>query len=108
MGYLGTSPGAHLRVLNWSPITVVARYQMGKFEPYAGVGLGLYFAQLKDPTSGDSSSSTTPGLNTQVGLRLRITDHIAVFGEWKYNYTRVKFDETPTAFFKTDTTYTAN
>lgn len=32
----------------------------------------------------------------------------AAFGEWKYNYTRVKFDETPTAFFHTDATYTAH
>ena len=105
---LGTISGSHLRVLNWSPITIVARFQMGKFEPYAGVGLGLYFSRLSDSASGESSSSTTPGLNTQVGLRFRMTDHIAVFGEWKYNYTRVKFDETPTAFFKTDATYTAN
>ena len=82
---LGVIPGSDLRVLNWSPITIVARYQMGKFEPYAGVGLGLYFARLKDPASGDSSTSTTPGLNTQVGLRYRITDHISAFGEWKYN-----------------------
>jgi opacity protein-like surface antigen len=105
---LGVQPGSYLRVLNWSPITIVTRFQMGKVEPYAGVGLGLYFARLKDPTSGDSTSSTTPGLNTQVGLRYRITDHVAVFGEWKYNYTRVKFDETPTAFLKTDATYTAH
>ena len=105
---LGVISGSYLRVLNWSPITVVVRYQAGKFEPYAGVGLGLYFARLKDPASGESTSSTTPGLNTQVGLRYRITDHIAVFGEWKYNYARVNFDETPTAFFKTDATYTAH
>jgi opacity protein-like surface antigen len=105
---LGVISGSYLRVLNWSPITVVVRYQAGKFEPYAGIGLGLYFARLKDPASGDSSSSTTPGLNTQVGLRYRFTNHIAIFGEWKYNYARVNFDETPTAFLKTDATYTAH
>jgi len=105
---LGVVSGSHLRVLNWSPVTVVARYQMGRLEPYAGVGLGLYFARLKDSASGDSTSSTTPGLNTQVGLRYRITDHVALFGEWKYNYARLNFDETPTAFLKTDATYTAH
>lgn len=82
---LGTVPGSYLRVLNWSPITVVVRYQMGKFEPYAGVGLGLYFSRLKDAASGEATSSTTPGLNTQAGLRYRMTEHIAMFGEWKYN-----------------------
>src|SRR5512145_2557535 len=35
---LGVISGSYLRVLNWSPITVVVRYQAGKFEPYAGVG----------------------------------------------------------------------
>jgi len=28
------SPGQNLRVLNWSPVTVVMRYQAGRFEPY--------------------------------------------------------------------------
>jgi hypothetical protein len=26
------------------------------------------------------------GLNTQVGLCHRLTDHVALFGEWKFNY----------------------
>ena len=35
----GTVSGQDLRVLNWSPITVVVRYQAGQFEPYTGVGM---------------------------------------------------------------------
>ena len=44
-GVSGTATfrGQDLRVLNWSPITVVVRYQAGQFEPYAGVGMGVYF-----------------------------------------------------------------
>lgn len=31
--------GQDFRVLTWAPINVVVRYQMGQFEPYAGIGL---------------------------------------------------------------------
>ena len=36
--------GSYLRVLTWAPINLVVRYQMGKFEPYAGVGMGIFFS----------------------------------------------------------------
>ncbi len=68
----------------------MVRYQMGQFEPYAGVGMGVFFARLKDGGTGESSSSTTVGLNTQVGLRYLVTQHVSLFGEWKYN--RASFD----------------
>jgi len=103
-----TNNGSNLRVLNWSPITVLARYQAGQFEPYAGVGMGVYFARLS--SGGESSSETSVGLNTQLGLRYKITQNLAVFGEWKYNRTHFNFDlSTPngnTGGFKGD--YSAN
>ena len=83
-------PGEHLRVLNWSPVTVVVRYQAGQFEPYAGVGMGLYFARLS--SGGESSSDTNVGLNTQLGLRYKLNEHLALFGEWKYNRASLSFD----------------
>jgi opacity protein-like surface antigen len=83
-------PGAHLRVLNWSPITVVARYQAGQFEPYAGVGMGVFFAHLS--SGGESTSDTNVGVNTQLGLRYKVTQNLAVFGEWKTNFVRFHFD----------------
>jgi opacity protein-like surface antigen len=86
----GTIPGENLRVLNWSPITIVARYQAGQFEPYAGVGMGVYFGQLS--SGGESTSSTNVGLNTQLGLRYKVTQNLAVFGEWKYNRVHFNFD----------------
>lgn len=73
------SNGFNLRVTTWAPVNIVARYQMGQFEPYAGVGLGIFFARLKDGATGESTSSTKPGLNTQVGLRYRPTNRVAVF-----------------------------
>ncbi|HSE58607.1 MAG TPA: porin family protein [Nitrospiraceae bacterium] len=106
---LGEVSGSYLRVLNWAPVNVVVRYQMGRLEPYAGIGLGLFFARLKDGQTGESTSSNaTPGINTQVGLRYRVTQNFAIFGEWKYNYARFNFDETPTAFSNIDATYRAH
>lgn len=89
----GNITGQHVRVLNWAPINVVVRHQMGHFEPYAGVGLGLFFAQVKESQTGESSSSTRPGLNTQLGARYLVTKHLALFGEWKYNYASFNFSE---------------
>jgi opacity protein-like surface antigen len=68
-------------------VIVVVRYQAGAFEPYAGVGLGVFFSHISDGT--DSSSSTDVGLNTQLGLRYRVTNNVSVFGEWKYNYANI-------------------
>ena len=106
----GTLSGQDLRVLNWSPLTVVVRYQAGQFEPYAGVGMGVYFSRIHDGQSGESSSDTSVGLNTQLGARYLVTKNLSVFGEWKYNRAHFNFSEsTPTAAtggFKGD--YSAN
>jgi len=75
------------RVLTWAPFVLVVRYQAGALEPYAGVGLGVFFSHVSDGT--DSSSSTDVGLNTQLGLRYRVNPNLSLFGEWKYNYANV-------------------
>jgi opacity protein-like surface antigen len=106
----GTLPGQDLRVLNWSPLTIVVRYQAGQFEPYAGVGMGVYFSRIHDAQSGESSSNTNVGLNTQLGARYLVTKNLSVFGEWKYNRVHFNFDESSptqaTGGFKGD--YSAN
>jgi len=85
-----TNPGENLRVLNWSPITVVLRYQAGSFEPYVGIGMGVFFAHLS--SGRESTSDTNVGVNTQLGLRYKITQHLAVFTEWKTNFVKFHFD----------------
>ena len=69
-------------------MNIVLRYQAGLFEPYVAAGPGVFFSRLS--AEGLSNSNTVVGLNTQVGLRLRLGQTIALFGEWKYN--RATFD----------------
>jgi hypothetical protein len=86
-------PGATNRVVVVSP-NLVLRYQSGAFEPYIAMGPGVFFLHQKQLTTTPggltySQSHTGFGLNTQVGLRYRLTEYVALFGEWKFNYARV-------------------
>ena len=57
--------------------------------------MGVFFANIKDGQTGESSSSTNVGLNTQLGLRYLVTENVSLFGEWKYN--RASFDFSPSS-----------
>ena len=85
--------GQDLRVLTWAPLNVVVRYQAGQFEPYAGVGMGVFFSRVHDAQSGESSSDTSVGLNTQLGAHYFVIKNLSVFGEWKYNRASLNFDQ---------------
>jgi opacity protein-like surface antigen len=87
-----TLTGQSVRVTVWAPVNLIVRYPGEHFQPYAGVGMGVFFARIKDKESGESSSDTTVGLNTQVGLRYLVTKNVSVFGEYKFNYARLSFD----------------
>lgn len=75
--------GASNRIVVVSP-NLVLRYQAGALEPYIAVGPGVFFLHQKQlaTTPGGltySQSNTGFGLNTQVGLRYRLTEHVAFF-----------------------------
>lgn len=89
----GTTDGNYLRVLTIAPINFMLRYPGKRVQPYVGVGPGIFLARLKEAEAGQTLSSTTVGVNTMVGLRYLLTRHFAVFGEWKYNYTRMSYDQ---------------
>jgi opacity protein-like surface antigen len=103
---LGTVPGLTNRVLTWAPVNIVVRYQAGAVEPYAGVGLGVFFSRISDGTN--SSSSTDVGLNTQLGLRVRVTTNLALFGEWKFNYSNISHDNFIGSAIKVSADYMAH
>lgn len=78
--------GKDVRVTTWSPIAIMFRYPIGSLEPYGGAGLGLYFLHLHDAASNTSANSNANmGLIAKAGLRWRMTEHLALFAEWKYN-----------------------
>jgi opacity protein-like surface antigen len=130
---VGPIPGANLRVTT-AAFNVIGRLKMGcthddrydrydrdrprrvstdydsgygdrgfcRIQPYAGVGIGIFFAERSNGTS--SSDNAVPGLNALAGLRFYLTEHIAVFGEYKYNRATFEFDNAfgPGAGFKGD------
>src|SRR5574341_878323 len=96
-----TAIGFNLRVLTWG-INAIVRYPGKTFQPYAGVGLGVFFAEAK--FQGQSDSDTAPGLNALAGIRFFATDHLALFAEYKYN--RASFNLPDTFGLQAD--YSAN
>jgi opacity protein-like surface antigen len=62
-----------------------------RLQPYAGAGLGLFFARASSAGS-SVSDNAAPGLNALAGVRYYITRGVAVFGEYKYNRVNLDFD----------------
>lgn len=55
-------------------------------QPYLGAGLGVFFADTNGFGGGNrGSDNAVPGFNGLAGVRYFLTEHIAVFGEYKYN-----------------------
>lgn len=71
-------------------LNVIARAQMKSFEPYAGVGVGVFFARLKDAAGATSSDNGVPGLNALAGYRSFLTDDKRLALVMEYNYQRAK------------------
>ena len=85
--------GEYIRVLTVAG-NFMFRYPGKRLQPYVGIGPALFMAKLSDAASSETQSATTVGLNTQLGLRYFMTRHVALFGEYKFNYARFNFSET--------------
>jgi len=101
LGVTVPAPGFNLNVFTWA-INAMVRYPGKQFQPYAGVGLGVFFAEAK--FQGTSDKDVAPGLNAIAGVRYFATDHIALFAEYKYN--RAAFELPDAIGIKAD--YSAN
>ena len=55
-------------------------------EPYVGAGIGAFWARISDSTGSDNDVS--PGVNALGGLRFYFNEDVALFTEYKYNYTK--------------------
>jgi len=100
------SSGAHFRVLTLA-FNLIARYPGKTFQPYGGVGLGIFFAKISDET-GSISDNGVLGLNALAGIRWFLTDHFALFAEYKYTRAAFSFDNVPATGTGLDADYSAS
>lgn len=87
---LGTLDGSHFRVVT-PALNLMFRFPGYYVEPYAGGGIGAFWGRISDSTGSDNDVS--PGVNALAGLRFYINDEVALFTEYKYNYTKFKFKD---------------
>jgi len=81
-------PGSLLRVSTLA-FSLMARYPGEKFQPYAGLGMGIYFA--KSTQSFSTDTDTSPGFHLVGGARFFVTKEVALFGEYKYDRATFSF-----------------
>ncbi len=73
-----------------------------RLQPYGGVGLGVFFANLSNGGGNSVSDNAVPGLNVLGGLRYFFTERVALFGEYKYNWAAFDFTNGPIGGFQAD------
>jgi opacity protein-like surface antigen len=79
-----------LRLSVWSVNLIIRSPAMSDvFQPYGGIGYGLFFATGSQ--GGQSNSQINPGFQFVAGARYVLTQNWALFGEFKYNNTEVRF-----------------
>jgi len=88
--------GAHVRMATWA-LNLIGRYPGERFQPYAGVGLGIFWARISGQDIG-TSADTSPGLNLLAGMRFALTERLALFGEYKYNQAAFHFGRDVTLY----------
>ena len=87
---LGTLSSTDFRIIV-PAVNVIVRYPGYYVEPYAGAGLGVFFAKISD--SGGKDNDVSPGVNAIAGLRFYVNEDWGIFTEYKYNYAHFKFDD---------------
>lgn len=82
-----------LRVAHFA-VNVLARYPGETFQPYIGIGGGANVAGLSEsPNTYFSDVAVAPSLNALAGLRIFLSERVALFGEYKYNRSTFKFSD---------------
>ncbi len=67
----------------------LVRYPYGPIQPYAGVGVGVVYAELDEINDEDVVAS----LQLVGGVRGFVTDNLALFAEYKWVLTEFEFNE---------------
>jgi opacity protein-like surface antigen len=83
-------PETSLRLTVWAVNLIIRSPSMSEvFQPYGGVGYGLFFATGSQ--GGQSNTQINPGFQFVAGARYVLTPDWALFGEFKYNNTTIRF-----------------
>ncbi len=84
---------SRMRVAHFA-VNVLARYPGETFQPYIGIGGGVNVADIAEsPNTFFDDFVMAPALNALAGLRVFLTDRIALFGEFKHNRSTFKFSD---------------
>jgi opacity protein-like surface antigen len=82
-----------MRVAHFA-VNVLARYPGEIFQPYIGVGGGVNVADIAESRNTFSDDFTVaPAFNALAGLRVFLSERIALFGEFKHNRSTFKFSD---------------
>lgn len=83
-------PGIHLSVTNIGP-SVILRYPGMTWQPYIGGGPALLVAHLGRSSTTERDTQVSFGANVLVGVRAFVTPKVALFSEYKYTDSTVRF-----------------
>jgi opacity protein-like surface antigen len=84
-------PATPLRLTPWVVNIIIRSPSMSDvFQPYGGMGYGLFFATS---SQGGQSNTINPGLNLFAGARYVLTSKWALFGEFKFNNSTIRFSD---------------
>jgi len=80
-----------LRLSVWAINLIIRSPSMSEvFQPYGGIGYGLFFATGSE--GGLSHTQISPGFQFVAGARYVLTPEWALFGEFKYNNSEIRFN----------------
>ena len=86
---IGPTP---LRLTTWAIDLIIRSPSMAEvFQPYGGMGYGLFFASSSK--GGQSNLQISPGFNLIAGARYALSPQWAFFGEFKFNRATIRFSE---------------
>lgn len=81
-----------LRLTTWAANIIIRSPSMSEvFQPYGGMGYGLFF--VTSSKGGDANIHISSGFNLFAGARYVLTPQWALFGEFKFNRSTIKFSE---------------
>ena len=88
--FAANMPTTSLRLTVWTMNLIIRSPSMSDvFQPYGGIGYGLFFATGSQ--GGQSNTQANPGFQFVAGARYVLTQEWALFGEFKYNNTSIRF-----------------